>query len=75
MPCEEVHNAFTMPMADRVTYDSANWVLLCRGCLLDRVIDDKVKEKVITSKCSANFSATLKMDEKFFVHELKKAMT
>jgi len=45
-------------------------MFLSRNCLFDRIVDDEVEEKVIASKSSTNFSATLKVNEELFVHEL-----
>ena len=53
------------------TYDGADWVSLCGGCLLLGIVDDKIEEKVITAQRPANLAAALQMDEQFFVHKLR----
>lgn len=53
------------------TYDGANRVSLSGSCLLLGIIDDQVKEKVVTAQRPANLAAALQMDEQFFVHKLR----
>ena len=52
------------------TYDRPNRVLLSRSSLFNRVVNDQVKENVITSQGAADFAAALEMDKQLFIHEL-----
>ena len=57
---------------DKGTYNSANWVLLCGSCLLQRVVKNEVQKQVISTQCPADLAAALKMDKQLLVHELDR---
>lgn len=54
------------------THYGANWMLLCGGRLLQRIIKDEVQKEIITAQRSADLAASLKVDEQPLVHELQK---
>ena len=70
--CKEHQSEAGVDERSNQTYDGPNGVLLCRGGLLDGVVNDKVQEDIISAQGSADFASTLKMDEQLFVHELPR---
>ncbi len=59
-----------MTAARNRTYHGTDRVLLCRIRLLQRVVNDKVEEQVVSAQRPANFTTPLEMDEELLVHEL-----
>ena len=47
-------------------------MLLGGNSLLEGIFDNEVEEEIITTQRAGNFPTSLKVDKKFFVHELEK---
>jgi hypothetical protein len=52
------------------TNDGAKGVLLCWCALLQRIVNDKVEEQIVSSQSAADFPTTLKVNEQLLVHKL-----
>ena len=48
-------------------------MLLCRSCLLRRIVEYEIEEEVVSAQYTAHFAATLEVDEQFLVHKLKRS--